>query len=75
MSRPVLKTLSYAAMHFGVAFAVAFSLTRSWSAAAAIGLVEPLVQTGAYVLHERLWERRPGRLRRAVRSCHTPAAA
>lgn len=56
MPRSVLKTVSYSAMHFCVAFAVAFALTGSWAAAMAIGLVEPFVQTGAYALHERLWE-------------------
>jgi len=57
MPRPALKTLTYSAMHFAVAIAVAFALTRSWHAALAIGMIEPLVQTVAYTLHERVWER------------------
>ncbi|MEM0928460.1 MAG: DUF2061 domain-containing protein [Pseudomonadota bacterium] len=59
--RSFIKTTTYAAMHFIVAFSVAFALTRSMPAAAAIGIVEPLVQTFAYALHERLWEKRRNR--------------
>ncbi|MGE6697064.1 DUF2061 domain-containing protein [Hyphomonas sp. NPDC076900] len=55
MPRPALKTLTYSAMHFAVAISVAFALTGSWHAALAIGMIEPLVQTVAYTLHERAW--------------------
>lgn len=58
MPRAAIKTATYATMHFMVAFTVAYALTGSWAAAAAIGLVEPFVQTGAYAVHERLWENR-----------------
>jgi uncharacterized membrane protein len=54
-SRSARKTASYALMHLIVAMAVAYALTRDWRAALAIGLVEPLVQTLAYTLHERAW--------------------
>lgn len=57
MPRPALKTLTYSVMHFAVAITVAFALTRSWQAALAIGLIEPVVQTIAYAVHERVWER------------------
>lgn len=55
--RSALKTLTYSLTHFTVAIAVAFALTRSWQAAIAIGLIEPLVQTVAYTLHEGAWAR------------------
>lgn len=58
MSRSALKTLSYALMHLIVAMTVAFALTGSWAAALAIGLIEPAVQTLAYMGHERAWARR-----------------
>lgn len=57
MPRGAVKTASYALMHLLVAMTVAFALTRNWHAALAIGLVEPLVQTFAYSLHERVWAR------------------
>jgi uncharacterized membrane protein len=50
-----LKTASYAAMHFVVAIAVAYALTRDWRAALAIGIVEPFVQTIAFVFHDKAW--------------------
>lgn len=56
--RTTLKTATYGIMHLCVAVAVAYALTRSWTQALAIGLVEPLVQTAAFVFHERFWVRR-----------------
>ncbi len=57
MPRPALKTLTYSVMHFFVAISVAYALTGSWQTALAIGLIEPLVQTVAYTLHEGAWAR------------------
>lgn len=51
------KTLSYSLMHLTVAIAVAYALTRDWKAALAIGLIEPVFQTVAFAVHERVWER------------------
>jgi uncharacterized membrane protein len=55
--RSLLKTLTYGLTHMVVAMAVVFALTRDWRAALAVGLIEPVVQTVAYVLHERAWAR------------------
>ncbi len=55
--RSLLKTLTYGVTHMVVAMAVVFALTRDWRAALAVGLIEPVVQTVAYVLHERAWAR------------------
>jgi len=52
-----MKTATYAVMHFVVAIAVAFVLTGSWQLALAIGLVEPFVQTFAFAIHERAWNK------------------
>jgi len=52
-----LKTASYALMHLVVAMAVAFALSGSWQVALGIGLIEPAVQTVAYMVHERMWTR------------------
>lgn len=57
LSTPVLKTGSYAVMHMIVAVTVAYALTGSWRAALAIGTIEPLVQTVAFLLHDRVWKR------------------
>ena len=52
-----LKTLTYGVMHFAVAVAVAFALTRDLGTALAIGMIEPLVQTVFFTLHDRIWTR------------------
>lgn len=57
--RVICKTMSYSCMHMVVAIAVAFALSGSWLVAISIGLIEPMVQTVAYAIHERLWERVP----------------
>jgi uncharacterized membrane protein len=57
MNRMFLKTCTYAVMHLTVAVIVAFALTRSWQIALAVGIVEPIVQTFAFALHERFWSR------------------
>jgi uncharacterized membrane protein len=54
--RTAVKTLTYAVMHLTVAVAVAFAISGDWAIALSIGVVEPLVQTGFFALHERLWE-------------------
>lgn len=59
--RTAKKTVSYAIMHLTVAITVAYALTRDWRAALAIGLVEPVFQTLAFALHERVWDRLAGR--------------
>jgi len=51
------KTLSYSLMHLTVAITVAYALTQDWRAALAIGLIEPVFQTVAFVVHERVWAR------------------
>ena len=49
------KTISFAVMHFGIAFAVAYLLTGSLAVGGAVAAVEPLVNTVGYHIHERLW--------------------
>jgi uncharacterized membrane protein len=49
------KPLTYSAMHFTVAIAVAFALTRDWRIALGVGVIEPMVQTIAYMVHEKVW--------------------
>jgi uncharacterized membrane protein len=51
------KIASYGLMHLAVAILVAFALTRDWRLALAVGIVEPLFQTVAYTIHDRVWHR------------------
>ena len=52
-----LKTVTYGVMHFAVAVAVAYALTNDFGTALAIGMVEPLVQTLFFTLHDRIWSK------------------
>ena len=49
------KTMTFAVVHFSVAFGVATVLTGSPLIGGLIALVEPAVNTVAYYLHEQLW--------------------
>jgi uncharacterized membrane protein len=56
------KTASFAAVHFSVAFSVAYLISGDPLVGGAIALVEPAVNTLAYYFHERVWNRiRAGR--------------
>jgi uncharacterized membrane protein len=51
------KTLSFAAVHFSVAFTVGYAMTGSVAVGGAIALVEPACNTVAYFFHEKFWQR------------------
>ena len=53
----MLKTASFAVVHFTVAFTVGYALTGSVLVGSAIALVEPAVNTVAYFFHEKAWQR------------------
>jgi uncharacterized membrane protein len=72
----MLKTLSFAAVHFTVAFTVGYLLTGSVVVGGAMALVEPAVNTLAYYFHEKLWARAAVRPRVAPRRpAHAYSAA
>ena len=51
------KTLSFAAVHFTIAFSVGYAFTGSVLAGGAIALIEPALNTVAYFFHEKAWQR------------------
>lgn len=53
----MIKTLTFACVHFTVAFTVAYLLTGSVEVGGLVALVEPLCNTVAYHLHEKAWQR------------------
>jgi uncharacterized membrane protein len=55
--RTMTKTVSFAVMHFAVAFGVAYALTGDVVVGGAVALVEPAVNTVAYHFHEKIWMR------------------
>ena len=54
------KTMSFAVVHFTVAFSVGYLMTGSLVVGGAIALVEPAVNTVAYHFHEQVWKRIQG---------------
>lgn len=53
----IAKTMTYSMVHITVAITVAYLLSGSFAVALSIGLIEPLVQTCTFYLHERSWKR------------------
>ena len=51
------KTLSFAAVHFTVAFSLGYLLTGSVLVGGALALLEPLLNTVAFHFHELAWQR------------------
>ena len=51
------KTLTFACIHFTVAFGVGWAVTGSPVIGGVLAVVEPLVNTVAFYLHERVWQR------------------
>lgn len=52
------KTVSFALLHFTVAFSVGYLMSGSLLVGGAIALVEPAVNTVVYYFHELYWKRR-----------------
>ena len=55
--RPLLKTFTFAILHFATAFIVIYALTGSLLVSSAAALIEPVVNTFVFYLHERVWQR------------------
>jgi len=61
-----VKTVTYCMMHFVVAITVAYLLSGDWKIALSIGIIEPLVQTGFFNMHERSWNKARASYHRTV---------
>lgn len=51
------KTLTFAIMHFSIAFTVTYLITGSLMLGGLIAIVEPAVNTVGYVVHEKVWQK------------------
>ena len=54
------KTITFACLHFSVAFTVTYLLTGSAVIGGAVALVEPAVNTVVFYFHERVWKKFEG---------------
>lgn len=64
------KTMSFAALHFCVAFSVAYLMTGSVFVGGALALIEPAINTVAFYFHERAWSVKERR-----QTAHEPSSA
>lgn len=64
------KTLSFACLHFSVAFTPGRALTGNWRVGGMQAITEPLCSTVVFHVHEKLWQSR-----QAAASGQTAAAA
>ncbi|WP_158134537.1 DUF2061 domain-containing protein [Vibrio navarrensis] len=53
------KTLTFAALHFTIAFTVAYLLTGDILIGSLIAMIEPSVNTVAFYFHEKAWAQAP----------------
>ena len=49
------KTISFAILHFSVAFSVTYLLTGSMLLGGAIALIEPAINTVVFYFHDKAW--------------------
>ncbi|WP_374379190.1 DUF2061 domain-containing protein [Dongia sp.] len=65
MLRDLIKTATFASLHFTVGFGVAYLISGSLPVALGVAMIEPAVNTVVFFLHERVWQRignpEPGR--------------
>lgn len=65
------KTLSFAALHFTVAFLLGWLVTGSVLVGGALALVEPACNTIVFHFHEKVWKRiERQRAQRQARAVH-----
>lgn len=53
----MLKTITFAILHFTVAFSMAYILTGSIGISSAVALIEPMANTVVFYFHEKVWNR------------------
>ena len=69
------KTISFAAIHFSVAFTVGYLMTGSVWVGGALALVEPACNTVAFHFHEKVWKRIEARRQAAASQSGANAVA
>ncbi|MGS0682537.1 DUF2061 domain-containing protein [Shewanella sp. 125m-7] len=52
----MIKTMTFAILHFCVAFTITYLLTGSVVIGGAVALIEPAVNTVVFYFHEKVWK-------------------
>ncbi|WPC74461.1 DUF2061 domain-containing protein [Vibrio porteresiae] len=55
---PQWKTMSFALVHFNVAFMVSYIISGSLVVGGIMALIEPSINTCVYYFHEKMWQRK-----------------
>lgn len=53
----MIKTITFALMHFSIAFAVTYLITGDLLLGGLVAVIEPAVNTVGYFFHEKVWQR------------------
>ena len=53
----MVKTMTFAVMHFSIAFSVAYLITGSLLVGGLVAIVEPAINTVAFYFHEIVWNK------------------
>lgn len=53
----MLKTVTFAIMHFAIAFGVTYVITGDLMLGGLVAIIEPAVNTVGYFFHEKIWHR------------------
>lgn len=51
------KTITFAAMHFSIAFGVTYAITGNLMLGGMVAIVEPAINTVAFYFHEKVWNK------------------
>ncbi|GHG70824.1 membrane protein [Alishewanella longhuensis] len=51
------KTITFAIMHFSIAFGVTYLITGDLVLGGLVAVIEPAVNTVGYFFHEKVWQR------------------
>ncbi len=62
----MIKTMTFAILHFSVAFTVAYLLTGSVLIGGLVALVEPAINTVVFYFHEKAWTHRHHQLKNEI---------
>jgi len=55
----MIKTITFAGIHFSIATLLAFALTGDFLLGSLIAIIEPAVNTVAFYFHEKAWKKIP----------------
>ena len=55
----MIKTITFAVIHFSIATLLAFALTGDFLQGSLIAIIEPSVNTVAFYFHEKAWQQLP----------------